>query len=191
MTLIAYTDGLVERRDEDLDVGIHRLANSIQQSADASAEQLLTQLLHPMVNGTDTAEDIALWPSNGPTNRQRSLLDRTQVRVDIVEMSKGRNADGSTVLVLAGEVDLAVAEKIRDAGVAALTEDDSVALRIDLSAVTFMDSSGLGALIQVNNAAPDRVVLVAPSPRTRRLLEIAGLTSTFTFETTSDPTKTG
>jgi anti-sigma B factor antagonist len=95
-----------------------------------------------------------------------------------VDTSEYRAPDGAIVLSIAGEVDLAVATQLRESGLVALARDDSAVLRIDLSAVTFMDSSGLGALIQLNNTSPGRVVLVRPSPRVVRLLELAGLTDT-------------
>jgi anti-sigma B factor antagonist len=104
-----------------------------------------------------------------------------------VDTSEYRDPDGATVLAIAGEVDLAVAAQVRDSGLAALARDDSAALRLDLSGVTFMDSSGLGALIQLNNANPGRVVLVRPSPRVVRLLELAGLADTLVVEPVGSP----
>jgi anti-sigma B factor antagonist len=104
-----------------------------------------------------------------------------------VDTSEYRDPDGATVLSIAGEVDLAVATQVRDSGVAALARDESALLRIDLSGVTFMDSSGLGALIQLNNANPGRVVLVRPSARVVRLLELAGLTDTLVVEPVDSP----
>ncbi|MGH8962826.1 MAG: PP2C family protein-serine/threonine phosphatase [Jatrophihabitantaceae bacterium] len=49
-TLLAYTDGLVERRDESLDDGLERLQQSAS-SADASLEELLSTIV------TDLAHD--------------------------------------------------------------------------------------------------------------------------------------
>ena len=51
-------------------------------------------------------------------------------------------------------------------------------VRIDLSAVGFMDSSGLRALIgahQLAEAADRRLVIAQPSSAVQRLIEISGL----------------
>jgi anti-sigma B factor antagonist len=84
--------------------------------------------------------------------------------------------EGVTYLSVTGEVDLAVADDLREAGIAALTPLAGT-LRIDLSGVTFMDSTGLSALIAINQAAGDNhtVVLDRPSSRVCRVLEVSGL----------------
>lgn len=56
---------------------------------------------------------------------------------------------------------------------------------IDMSAVTFMDSSGLRLLIdlrQRTEAAPHDLVLRSPSAAVLRLLEVAGLDDHFTLD---------
>jgi serine phosphatase RsbU (regulator of sigma subunit) len=58
-TLIAYTDGLVERRGEDIDVGMQRLADTAHQQRSASVEDLLTSLLDQL-RGEGASDDIAL-----------------------------------------------------------------------------------------------------------------------------------
>jgi anti-sigma B factor antagonist len=89
------------------------------------------------------------------------------------------DADGSTVLAVDGEVDLAVAGALQQAGIDAIEAHPAADLRVDVSQVTFMDSTGLGALIQIRNAAPDRFQLIGVSPRLAQLLEITGLSDTF------------
>jgi anti-sigma B factor antagonist len=88
-------------------------------------------------------------------------------------------ADGSIVLAVEGEVDLAVAGALQQAGVDAIEANPTAELQVDVSQVTFMDSTGLGALIQIRNAAPDRFRLVGVAPRLAQLLEITGLSDTF------------
>jgi serine phosphatase RsbU (regulator of sigma subunit) len=51
-TLLAYTDGLVERRDEDIDAGLSRLVHAVPELADAS----LTEALRRVVG---TVRDVA------------------------------------------------------------------------------------------------------------------------------------
>lgn len=57
--LVLYTDGLVERRDEDIDTGLVRLADSLADHRHAApedlADALLTDLLPPTGNTDDTA----------------------------------------------------------------------------------------------------------------------------------------
>ncbi len=89
--------------------------------------------------------------------------------------------DAVPTLVLAGDFDLAVAEDLRTA-LRALGAAGSSTPQVDLSAVTFLDSSGLGVLLdfQRETAAGNGVVVVlAPSAPCRRLLEITGVDSLF------------
>lgn len=58
-TLVLYTDGLVERRREDIDTGLHRLADCLSRhrraDADTLADTLLAELIPPGGNTDDTA----------------------------------------------------------------------------------------------------------------------------------------
>jgi anti-sigma B factor antagonist len=84
--------------------------------------------------------------------------------------------DGDDRLVLAGELDLYAAELLNEA-VAASAID-----RIDLAAVSFVDSYGLRSLLEAQRAAAGRgvrLVLEAPSPEVTRLLEITCTTTQF------------
>ncbi|MFG3350290.1 PP2C family protein-serine/threonine phosphatase [Streptomyces sp. NPDC048018] len=58
-TLVLYTDGLIERRTEDIDTGLGRLAASLSRHGRAGAEELadalLADLLPPEGNTDDTA----------------------------------------------------------------------------------------------------------------------------------------
>jgi anti-sigma B factor antagonist len=80
------------------------------------------------------------------------------------------------VVRLVGELDLYNAGEVRE------TLDEIVARRpgrvvVDLSEVTFIDSTGLGVLVQARSKLPDRktFILSQPQPETRRALEISGL----------------
>lgn len=58
-TLVLYTDGLIERRAEDIDAGLARLANALtrHQGAhpEAQADAILLDLLPPGGTTDDTA----------------------------------------------------------------------------------------------------------------------------------------
>ena len=54
--------------------------------------------------------------------------------------------DGESILHLSGEIDMATAPAFRDAALRAIAEDGP-SLTLDLSGVTFMDSTGLHVLV--------------------------------------------
>jgi len=81
-----------------------------------------------------------------------------------------------TRLVLTGEFD-ADARATYDRAIADLDVDRPV--RIDMRAVTFMDSSGLHALLHLTQIASQRLCLVGISDRVRRILEITETPSLF------------
>lgn len=58
-TLIAYTDGLVERRDEHIDTGMQRLVDRADAHRGESVSALLTSLLDDL-RGDGAADDIAV-----------------------------------------------------------------------------------------------------------------------------------
>jgi serine phosphatase RsbU (regulator of sigma subunit) len=58
-TLLLYTDGLVERRDRDLDAGIDELLRVVGELADLPLDQLCDRLLERMFL-PDTEDDVAL-----------------------------------------------------------------------------------------------------------------------------------
>lgn len=74
---------------------------------------------------------------------------------------------------LEGELDMATAAGLTELLRAAADENDPVVL--DFSGVSFMDSSGLRALLEgaglPNGSGP--VVIVNPSPQVRRVLDIS------------------
>lgn len=59
--LVLYTDGLIERRDEDIDAGIGRLAESLSRNGKLDPEALADALLVDLgVTGGTVADDTAL-----------------------------------------------------------------------------------------------------------------------------------
>jgi anti-anti-sigma factor len=80
-------------------------------------------------------------------------------------------------LILTGEIDADSAPRLEQA-ILDRFERGATALRLDLSGVTFMDSSGLRVVIATTEAARGRggdLVLVEPTPAVRRLIEVSGL----------------
>jgi anti-sigma B factor antagonist len=92
-------------------------------------------------------------------------------------------ADGVTVLAVFGEVDLATADQLHEAGIDALSAEGAT-LRIDLAGVTFMDSTGLAALVKIRNQAenPDHVKVQNPQSNVARVFAVTGLDQVFGIE---------
>jgi anti-sigma B factor antagonist len=82
--------------------------------------------------------------------------------------------EGTVLLVLAGELDLASAPELREHLEAAMAEGARRVV-LDLNAVEFMDSSMLKELLRANSemgSGGAQLVLAAPQPAARRLLEL-------------------
>jgi anti-anti-sigma factor len=88
-------------------------------------------------------------------------------------------------LTLSGEIDLSVAPNLLDSGTEMARAVAPGRLEIDLGDVSFIDSSGLGALISIRNTARQcgaNLVLVRVSPVVARFFELAGVGDSFTVE---------
>ena len=94
----------------------------------------------------------------------------------MVEFRESERSDGGCVLWVEGEFDLAVVDEFLEWALPCLERAERD--RDRPRGVSFIDSSGLGALVRVRNEAADQgktLSLVNPSPATHRLLEITGL----------------
>lgn len=90
--------------------------------------------------------------------------------------------DGVTLVVLGGELDIYTVAGFRQylEGLDATTTP----VVIDLTDVTLLDSSGLGALVSLLNrvrAGEGELGLICPHRRLRRVFEITGLRRAFVF----------
>lgn len=87
---------------------------------------------------------------------------------------------GSAIVILSGELDASNVASLETA-MASVTARAPHRVTFDLSALGFMDSSGIAVLI--NTAAKvSEVYLRQPSPIIRRVLESTGLSSLLTVE---------
>ncbi len=59
-TLVLYTDGLIERRDEDIDVGLARLSDALVRHGQAAPEALADALLADLLPPAGVTDDTAL-----------------------------------------------------------------------------------------------------------------------------------
>jgi anti-sigma B factor antagonist len=90
--------------------------------------------------------------------------------------------EGITIVTLGGELDIYTVASFRQD----LEELDpaSAPVVIDLTEVTLLDSSGLGALVSLLNrarAGQGQLGLICPHRRLRRVFEITGLRRAFVF----------
>ena len=89
--------------------------------------------------------------------------------------------DGWAVLAVGGEVDVATAPRLREQLIS-LVNQGSHRIVVDLTAVDFLDSTGLGVLVgalkRVRTHDGD-LSLVCDEPRILKVFEITGLTKVF------------
>ncbi len=84
-------------------------------------------------------------------------------------------------IVLAGELDAATVQDL-DAHSAFLVSNAGDALVLDVSAIVYLDSAGIGALLRLDNglrARAARLVLRDAPPRLRRMLNYSGMGAYF------------
>lgn len=93
--------------------------------------------------------------------------------------------DGAVVVRLAGELDLYNAHVVRDALLESAASSPE-RLVIDLSDVSFIDSTALGVLIEARTRLANRraFLLASPGLEARRALEVSGLDRHFTVHAT-------
>jgi anti-sigma B factor antagonist len=85
---------------------------------------------------------------------------------------------GQVLLVLHGELDLGTEPQLRNVAMAQLAAHNPSRLSLDLADITFLDSSGISALLDLREQASNRgavLEFVAVSRRAARVLTIVGL----------------
>ena len=100
------------------------------------------------------------------------MLDRSgwDSRVD--------DRDGAHIVILAGEIDLVGAGSLRELLITQLDRPGATAVIADVSAVTFIDSAALGALIEALEHAQRtgrHFTVTGATGRALRIMQITGL----------------
>lgn len=106
----------------------------------------------------------------------RSLPHERNTTTPGLQLAQARTSGGWTIVTVFGEVDQFTSGRLEDVLVSALDECPGVAL--DLSGVTFLDSTGLTALTVAHHQAhrrDGRFVLLGCPVSVERLLAITGL----------------
>lgn len=92
------------------------------------------------------------------------------------------DADGVIVAMLAGELDLDGADRVRDSLAQTAGLPDCRYLQVDVGEVTFIDSYALGALVSARNSAAGAgttLTVVNPSPPVGKAIRVTGLGDVF------------
>jgi anti-sigma B factor antagonist len=111
--------------------------------------------------------------------------------LDVTVDGEARSGDSGPVVRITGEVDIQTAPLLEERLQRVLDEGFS-SLVVDLGEVSFLDSTGLSALIACLKrceAGGGTVHLVSAQPNVRRVFEVTGLTAVFHMEEPGpDPT---
>ncbi len=119
----------------------------------------------------------AVLPPEMPYNRLVDADDRLTITVTV--------SPSEVHCVAAGEIDPTTGPRLEGELRTALFGSSAPTCVLDLSEVTFIDSSGLRVLIDLHKAMRERdglLLLRKPSPTVTRLLEITNLTSSLDIE---------
>ena len=98
-----------------------------------------------------------------------------------------REVDGRAVVAVGGEIDVYTAPKLRDK-ISELVGEGHHQLLIDMAAVDFLDSTGLGVLVGRLKAVrmlEGVMRVVITNPRVLRNFQITGLEKIFTIDSTA------
>ena len=91
------------------------------------------------------------------------------------------SVDSQHEVRLAGELDMATAAQLRDE-LLRLCSDGAKMVTVDMTGLVFIDSTGLSVLISALKDLRQQggdMALRSPTPGTRKVLEITGLTEVF------------
>jgi anti-sigma B factor antagonist len=104
-----------------------------------------------------------------------STGEETSVAVSI---SAGAPTDGVVTIAVGGEVDAVAAEPMRETIKTSVNTDGVRELVLDLAKATFLDSTGIGVLVEGRRMADERATryrVVHPRGVVRSVLEITGV----------------
>jgi anti-anti-sigma factor len=118
------------------------------------------------------ATAMSCTSASSPLASEHDAADLAAFSVDVAV------AEGCCELTVKGDVDVETALGLSAAGERGLALQGVREIVVDLRGVTFMDSTGLGALVAIRNAAVERLVAFGlrdiPAP-VAKLLHIVGL----------------
>ena len=103
--------------------------------------------------------------------------------MSLLDVTSTAKADGTVLVKMAGDLDLASAEVLQQT-LLAIEKDKPSTLYLDLSGLGFMDSTGLRLILQANERAKkalSRLVLVAGRESVQRVFRVTGMQERLEF----------
>jgi len=103
--------------------------------------------------------------------------------LSLLDVTSRANADGTVLVKMAGDLDLASAEVLQQA-LFAIEKDRPPTLYLDLSGLGFMDSTGLRLILQASERAKkalSRLVLVPGRESVQRVFRVTGMQERLEF----------
>ncbi|MBL7260964.1 STAS domain-containing protein [Actinoplanes sp. LDG1-01] len=104
-------------------------------------------------------------------------------------INRSLDADGAAVVSVTGEIDFSNADELAGCLRGAVSEWSPPVVRVDLRGASFIDSTGLGALIEGYRATTEiesRFLVINPTPAFRRVLDVTGLCDFFGLGETAE-----
>jgi anti-anti-sigma factor len=134
------------------------------------------------------AGDVRPHEAVGPVASERAPSERRREALvtDHFDLSEHRNDDGSVRIAVGGEVDTDTAGRLVQA-VEGLLVVSVCRVVVDLTSVTFLDSSGIRALLTARRIASEHgaaLQVTGVHGIVRRVLTLTGLLSMFTDDET-------
>ena len=103
---------------------------------------------------------------------------------EALDVTMARDADGTCVIALRGELDLSTAPAL-DAAMQSLPLD-AAKVRLDLSELSFVDSAGLRQLVISHGSCAGTLTFANLQPHLEQLFKLTGLEGLFTIERRPD-----
>ncbi|MDG4825815.1 STAS domain-containing protein [Asanoa sp. WMMD1127] len=106
-----------------------------------------------------------------------------------LQVSLERRHPLTTVVTVVGEVDMDVLEPLEDALARVLPARPGATVEVDLTGVTFMDASGISALLRCRKQVKDAgltFLVRNPQPLIYRMLLLCGLVDTLDVQLAGD-----
>jgi anti-sigma B factor antagonist len=161
-------------------VGSARSLSALPRGAQESSGHAFFRRTFMVRGGTDQTDSgyclsvLAVATVEGPAKQAAGRSDQGAGMAHQPRFLRRQDFDGFTVAFIDGEIDVAVAGILAEE-LESTVEACSPMLLVDLTNVTFMDSSALSTLIRVHKYATVRgggLRLVGPNARVSRLLSI-------------------
>jgi anti-sigma B factor antagonist len=116
-------------------------------------------------------------------------LERLNPRGENVDLTLATNeVEGATIIAVGGEIDVYTAPKLRDK-ITELVADGVYDLIVDMEAVEFLDSTGLGVLVgglKKVRAHDGSLQLICTQDRLLKIFRITGLAKVFVIHDSAD-----